>query len=45
MKVVKGAFLGLGQHLATKNLTKMMKNAFSFTSKALFVFKISKFLL
>ena len=40
----KGALSGLGQFLATESPLKMMKNAFYFTSKALFVLKIFKFL-
>ena len=41
---VKSALSGLRQFLATENPFKMMKNAFYFTLKALFVFKIFKFL-
>ena len=41
---IKGAFSGLRPFLATGSPLKMMKNAFYFTSKALFVFKIFKFL-
>ena len=41
---VKGALSGLRQFLTTENPFKMMKNVFYFTSKALFVLKISKFL-
>ena len=41
---VKGALSGLRQILATESSLKMMKNAFYFTSKALFVLKIFKFL-
>ena len=41
---VKGALSGLRQFLETESLLKMMKNAFYFTSKALFVLKIFKFL-
>ena len=44
MKTVKGALLGLRQFLATESLLKMMENAFYFTSNALFVLKIFKFL-
>ena len=40
----KGALSGLKQFLVTENHLKMMKNAFYFTSKALFVLKIFKFL-
>ena len=41
---IKGALSGLRQFLATKSPLKMMKNAFCFTSKALFVLKVFKFL-
>ena len=41
---IKGALSGLRQFLATESPLKMMKNAFYFTSKALFVLKIFKFL-
>ena len=41
---IKGALLGLRQFLATGSPLKMMKNAFCFTSKALFVLKIFKYL-
>ena len=40
----KGAPLGLRQFLGTESPLKMMKNAFYFTSKALFVLKIFEFL-
>ena len=40
----KGALWGLRQFLATESPLKMMKNAFYFTLKALFVLKIFKFL-
>ena len=40
----KGVLLGLRQSLATESPLKLMKNAFYFTIKALFVFKIFKFL-
>ena len=40
----KGTLSGLSQFLATESPLKMMKNAFYFTSKALFVLKIFKFL-
>ena len=40
----KGALSGLRQFLATESRLKMMKNVFYFTSKALFVLKIFKFL-
>ena len=42
--VFKGALSGLRQLLATESPLKMMKNAFYFTLKALFVLKIFKFL-
>ena len=38
------ALSGLRQFLATESPLKMMKNAFHFTLKALFVLKIIKFL-
>ena len=41
---LKVALLVLRQFLATENPLKIMKNAFNFTSKALFVLKILKFL-
>ena len=41
---LKGALSGLRQFLATESPLKMMRNAFYFTSKALFVLKIFKFL-
>ena len=41
---LKGALSGLRQFLAIENPIKMMENAFYFTSKALFVFNIFKFL-
>ena len=40
----KGTLSGLRQHLATESPLKMMKNTFYFTTKALFVLKIFKFL-
>ena len=40
--VVKGALPGLRQFLATESPLKMMKKAFYFTSKALFVLEIFK---
>ena len=40
----KGALSGQRQLLATESPLKMIKNAFYFTSKALFVLKIFKFL-
>ena len=44
LKRFKGALSGLRRLLATKRSLKMMKNAFTFTIKALFVLKILKFL-
>ena len=41
----KGAFSGLRQFIATDSPLKMMKDVFYFTSKALFVLKIFKFLI
>ena len=41
---LKGALSGLKQFLATESPLKMMKNAFHFTSKALFVLRIYEFL-
>ena len=43
-RAFKGALSGLRQFLATESPLKMMKNAFYFTSKALFVLKIFKIL-
>ena len=43
-KTIKGALSDLRQFLATESPLKMMDNAFYFTSKALFVLKIFKFL-
>ena len=40
----KGVLSGLRQFLTTESPLKMMKNAFYFTSEALFVLKIFKFL-
>ena len=40
----KGVLLGLRHFLAIESPLKMMKNAFYFTSKALFVVKIFRFL-
>ena len=40
----KGVLSALRQFLAAESHLKMMKNAFHFTSKALFVLKIFKFL-
>ena len=42
--VFKGTLSGLRQFSATESPLKMMKNTFCFTSKALFVLKIFKFL-
>ena len=42
--LLKGSPLGLRQFLVTESPLKMIKNAFYFTSKALFVFRIFKFL-
>ena len=44
LKALKGALSGLRQFLATECPLKIMKNAFHFTSKVLFVLKIFKFL-
>ena len=44
LKKIKGTILGLRQLWATESHLKMMKNAFYFTSKTLFVLKIFKFL-
>ena len=41
---LKGALSGLRQLLTTERPLKMMKNVFYFTSKAIFVLKIFKFL-
>ena len=38
--IFKGALSGLKEFLATENPCKMMKNAFYFTLKTLFVLKI-----
>ena len=43
IRSIKGALSGLRQFLATESPLKLMKNAY-FTSKALFVLKIFKFL-
>ena len=43
--VIKGALSGLRQFLATENALKMMKNAFYFTSKAIFILKTFNFCL
>ena len=42
--LLKGTLSGLRQFLATESPLKMKKNAFYFTTKALFVLKIFKFL-
>ena len=42
--VLKDALSGLRQFLAAESPSEMMKNVFYFTSKALFVLKIFKFL-
>ena len=44
MNLIKGALSGLRQFLAIESFLKIMKNAFYFTSEALFVLKIFKFL-
>ena len=44
LKDLKGALSGLRQFLVNENHLKMVKNAFHFTLKALFVFKIFTFL-
>ena len=44
LKELTGILSGLRQFLATESPLKMMKNAFYFISKALFVLKIFKFL-
>ena len=41
---VKGAFSGIRQFLVIESPLKTIKNAICFTSKALFVLKIFKFL-
>ena len=43
ISIFKGALSGLSQFLAIESPLKMMKDAFYFTSKALFVLKIFKF--
>ena len=43
-ELFKGTLSGLRQFLATESPLKMMKNAFYLTLKALFVFKMFKFL-
>ena len=42
---LQGALSSLRQFLAAESPLKVMKNAFYFTSKALFVLKVLKFLL
>ena len=44
LKQFKGAPSGLRQFLATESPFKMMKNAFYFMSKVIFVLKIFRFL-
>ena len=44
LQSLKGALSGLRQFLTTESPLKMMKNAFYFNLKALFVLKIFKFL-
>ena len=44
LRRVKGALSGLRQFLVTESPLKIMKNAFHFTLKALFVLEIFKFL-
>ena len=44
LRKIRGAPPGLSQFLATESSLKMMKNAFYFTFKALFVLKVFKFL-
>ena len=41
---IKGTLSGLRQFFATESPLKMMKNAFYFTLKSLFVLKVFKFL-
>ena len=41
---IKGALSGLRQFLVTENPLKLIKNAYYFTLKALFVLKIFEFL-
>ena len=43
-KIFKSAFPGLRQFLETENPLKIMKNAFYFTLKPLFVLNVFKFL-
>ena len=44
INIITGALSGPRQFLATETPLKMMRNAFYFTSKALFFLKIFKFL-
>ena len=44
INIITGALYGPRQFLATETPLKMMRNAFYFTSKALFFLKIFKFL-
>ena len=44
LKILKGALSCLRRFLTIESSLKMMKNAFCFTLKTLFVLKISKFL-
>ena len=44
VSILKGALSGLSQFLAIESPLKIMKNAFHFTLKALFVLKKFKFL-
>ena len=44
MYSIKGAFSGLTQFFATESPLKMMKNAFYFTLKSLFVLQLFNFL-
>ena len=44
LTTIEGSLSSFRQFLATKSPLKMMKNAFYFTLKALFVLKIFKFL-
>ena len=44
LKNLKGRLPSLSQFLATESPLKMLKNAFYFTLKVLFVFKIFKFI-
>ena len=44
VELLKGPLSGLRQFLASESPLKLMKNAFYFTSKFIFVLKIVKFL-